>query len=74
MDVVDIWCIPSEKKKFNCHDSDLYWPTSIKDAIEWFPFLTVMEHTKNIMNTNKGIISSLLKLFSMFELHLIFDK
>ena len=21
---------PSEKKKFNCHDSDYYWPTPIK--------------------------------------------
>ena len=29
-----------------------------------------MEHTENIMETNNGLISSLLKLFAMFELRL----
>ena len=33
-----------------------------------------MEHTTNIMRTNKGLISSLLKVFAMFDLHLIGDK
>ena len=33
---------PSEKKKFNCHDSYDYWSTSIKETIWWFPFLTIM--------------------------------
>ena len=33
-----------------------------------------MEHTANIINPNKGIIPSLLKLFAMFELRLIGDK
>ena len=33
-----------------------------------------MEHTANLMKTNKGIISSLLKVFAMFELCLIGDK
>ena len=32
----------SEKKKFNRIDSDDYWPTSIEDTIQWFPFLTIM--------------------------------
>ena len=52
----------------------MYWPKSIKDTIEWFPFLVIMEHTANIMNTKAGIIPSLLKGFSMFELRLICDK
>ena len=56
------------------HDSDLYWPIAIKDTIKWFPFLSIMEHTANLMKTNKGIIPSLLKAFSMFELRLIGDK
>ena len=59
---------PFEINKFNFHDSDEYWPTSIKDTIQWFTFLTIMEHTENIMGTNNGLISSLLKLFAMFEL------
>ena len=45
---------PSEKNKFNCHDSDDYWPTPIKDTIQWFPFLTIMEHTANIMEKIMG--------------------
>ena len=48
------------------HDSDLHWPTSIKDTIQWFPLLSSMEHTANILNPNKGLIPSLLLLFVMF--------
>ena len=47
---------PPEKKKFNFHDSDAYWPTSIKDTIKWFPFLTIMEHTANMMGKRANII------------------
>ena len=53
----------STKKEIDRHDSDLYWPTSIKDTIQWFPFLTIMEHTENILKPNKGLIPSLLKVF-----------
>ena len=64
---------PSEKKKIHCFNSDEHWPTSIKDSIQWFPFLTIMEHTANIMKTNNGLISSLLKMFSMFEISLSYE-
>ena len=63
-----------DKKEFGCHDSNLYWSTTIKDTIQWFPFLTIMEHTENILKPNKGLISSLLKVFDMFELRLTYDK
>ena len=33
-----------------------------------------MKYTTNILNPNKGIIPSLLKVFEMFELRLINDK
>ena len=33
-----------------------------------------MEHTANIMKTNNGLISSLLKVFAMFELPLNCDE
>ena len=61
---------PSEKKKFNCVDSDEHWPKSIKKKIQWFPLLTIMEHTANKMKENNGLISSLLKMFAMFEIRL----
>ena len=32
-----------------------------------------MEHTANIMNPNEGLMNTLLKLFAMFELRLIYD-
>ena len=49
-----------KKKEIIPHDSDLYWPTSIKYTIQWFPFLAIMEHTANIINPKKEIIPSLL--------------
>ena len=51
----------------------MYWPTSIKDTIQWFPFINIMEHTVNITNPNKGLITLLLEVFSMSELSLIDD-
>ena len=40
--------------------------------MQWFTFLAIMEHTENKMHENKGIISSLLKIFLMFEIRLSF--
>ena len=65
---------PSDKKGTNHHDSDLYWPKLIKYTISWFTFLTIMKHTTNILNPNKGMIPSLLKAFAIFESRLIGDK
>ena len=39
--------------------------------MQWFPFITILEHTVNILNLNKGRIPSLLKVFAMFEFILI---
>ena len=64
----------SDKKEIDIHESDLYPPTSIKDTMQWFTFLTIMEHTANILNPNKGLINSLLKVFDMFQLRLFYDK
>ena len=59
---------PSNKIYIDLHDSDLYCPTSIKHTNQWFPVITIMEYTVNILNPNKGLIPSLLKVFAMFEL------
>ena len=65
---------PSSKKEIDRHDSDSYWPTSIKDKINWFKFLKIIEHNANTLKPHKGIITSLLKLFAMFQLHLFYYK
>ena len=66
---------PSEKKKINRIDDHKHWPASIKSTIQWFPFHTIMEHTGNITQDYKHLISSLLKIFSMLEIRLSFgDK
>ena len=52
----------------------MYWPTLTKDTIQRFPFHTIIEHTAKIINQNKGIILSILKVFAMFELRLFDDR
>ena len=42
--------------------------------MQWFPFLTILEHTVHNIKPNKGLFPSLLKVSAMFELHLIDDK
>ena len=61
------------KRKIDRNDSDSYWPTSIKYTIQWLPFITIIEHTSNIINPNKGRITSLLKSFAIFQLRLFYD-
>ena len=39
----------SYEKEIDRNDSNLYCPTTIKDKIKCFPFLTIMEHTANIL-------------------------
>ena len=52
----------SAKKQIYRHDRNLYWPTPIKDTTQWFTFITIIEHTVNILNPNKRLIPSLLKV------------
>ena len=42
--------------------------------MKWFTFLTTMEHTEKIMENNNELISSLLKVFAMFELYLNYKE
>ena len=61
---------PYEKKKFNRIDDHKHWPASIKSIIRWFRFHTIMEHTENRMQYDTHLISSLLNIFSMFQIRL----
>ena len=35
--------ISSIKKKIDCNDKTEYWPTSIKENINWLPFFNIMD-------------------------------
>ena len=59
-------CLNLLKKEINVHDSDLYWPKSMKDTIWWFSLLAIMENTANVMKKKSGMIPSLLKSFAVF--------
>ena len=73
-EILILTCLNLLETKLDHHDIDMYWPTTIKYIIQWFTFLTIMEHTVNIINLNKGTITSLVRLFAMFELCLVDDK
>ena len=55
---------------FNCIDDFEHWPKSIKSTLQWFPFHEIMEYTGNYMQDDTHLTSSLLKMFSMFEIRL----
>ena len=64
--------ISSDKKKINRQADHDHWPASIKSTLQWFPFHAIMEYTRNLMQDDTHITSSLLKMFSMFEIRLSF--
>ena len=47
---------PCEKNKIHRIDIGEHWPTSIKETIQWFPFLTIVEHTAHKMEKNNRLI------------------
>ena len=61
---------PTEKKKINRHADHDHWPVSIKSTCQWFPFHSIMGYTGNIIQDDTHLLSSLLKMFSMFEIRL----
>ena len=72
--ILGLICVnPLKKKKLNSVDDQKHWPASIKETTQWFTFLTNMEHTANKMQDDKRVISSLLKMFTMFEIRLSYE-
>ena len=56
------------QKQINRIDNLEHWTVSIKSTIQSFPFLEIMEHTGNDMQNDTNLTSSLLKMFSLFEI------
>ena len=60
--------LPSNKKEIDLHGSMTYWLTIIKEVINWFNFLNVMEYTAYKIDNEITLLPSLLKMFSMFQM------
>ena len=53
---------PLDKKEVAHHDSNMYWPTTIKYTIQWFHFFSIMEHTA----TKKWQIPLMMKELALY--------
>ena len=42
--------MPSIKKKNDCNEKTEYWPTSIKEGIDWLPFYMMAFNADRIEN------------------------
>ena len=51
-----------------------FWPYSIHDDIKWFPFQSVMMHKENIMKIPTELLRSVLKVFSMLNMRVCYEK
>ena len=45
-----------------------YWTTSIKEVINWYPFMNIMEYTTDKIDNEITLLPSLFKMFSMFQM------
>ena len=62
--------IPYDKNRINRHADHNHCPASIKSICQWFPFHAIMEYNGNIMQDDTHLTSSLLKMFSLFEIRM----
>ena len=63
-----------KSKEIDNHDSQSYRPTSIIEEIQWFPFLTIMEHTADNIENYITLLPLLLKLFTIFNMRMWYDN
>ena len=53
---------PLDKKEIYLHDGEKYWPIGIKEIIQWFPFISMMEVTACNIETDISLLLSLSKV------------
>ena len=51
-----------------------YWPTSIKEFINWFTFMNIMEYTTDRIDNEITLLPPLMKMFSIFQMRFWYDK
>ena len=49
--------IPPKKKEINCHGIMTYCPTSIREVINWFPFMDTMGYTADMIENDITLLS-----------------
>ena len=54
--------IPQGKKNIDCHDIIDYWPTCIKDGLNWLSLLDIMKYTEDRIYNEVIILPSLLNM------------
>ena len=62
----------SDRKEIDHHGSKLYCPILIKETIQWFPFLSIMEHAASNIEKDISRLPSLLKVFEIFQMRLLY--
>ena len=45
-----------------------YCPTSIREVINWFPFMDTMGYTADMIENDITLLPSMMKIFSMFQM------
>ena len=41
-----------KEEKNDCNDKTEYWPTSIKESLNWLPYLHIMDFTSESIENN----------------------
>ena len=49
--------LTSIKRKIDRNDKTEYWPTSMKESLNWFSFFDIMEFTADRTENDKKILS-----------------
>ena len=66
--------IPSKKKEIYRHIIIDYWSKIIKEGINWFYFLNIMEFTSYTIKNEIELLMSLLNMCSMFQMRCWYNK
>ena len=66
--------LPSRKKEIDRHDMIDYWPASIRDCINWFPFMNTIKYTSDKIEKKITLLPSLLNMFLMLHIRCWYIK
>ena len=60
--------LPQTKENIDFNDKTEYWPTSIKEIMNWLIYSFIIEFTSDRIDNDKMFLPPLLKMFSMFKI------
>ena len=66
--------LTSKKKEIDCRDIIYYWPTIIKEVLDWLYILNVTDCTEDKIYSYITLLPSLLNTFSMFQIRCWYNK